>query len=325
MTLGCSVCGSTNLSKGRAFKPYIDFETVVFDCRDCQCRFTKRDNFIYEKLHNSESTYAMHKGHYHVAKELFDEKDSKGLYTFLSKTHKNKFILDHINENESLEKILEFGCSRGYLSSYSILKNKEFYGIDVSPTAINAAKDYFGDHFFLDDKVDSFEKGGFDMIYHVGTIGCVEDPVGFIQKQVSLLREGGVLLFNAPNLDLCKDLNIEWTPSTTPPDLVTLFPSSFWKRKFSNLGTVEIEVSMDDVFNSLRRRRQVMQNNSHNAKLLFPGGNSLSHTSMLTKLKRALAQVLRALVNRMPHIGIFSPVAKEFGVYVKITKTHPAK
>jgi len=79
---------------------------------------------------------------------------------------------------------------------------------------------------------------GYDVIYHVGVIGCVADPIGLTTELLRMLRPGGKLLFNAPNrggLHLNGQL---WLDSAPPPDLVTLFPETFWKRRFSDVANV---------------------------------------------------------------------------------------
>ena len=41
----------------------------------------------------------------------------------------------------------------------------------------------------------------YDVIYHVGLIGCVADPIAFTRRLLAMLKPGGTLLFNAPNRD----------------------------------------------------------------------------------------------------------------------------
>lgn len=311
----CRICGSTSASAGRHFRPYTDFKTTLYDCNDCGCRFANRDEFVYEQLHSSKSSYSAHQNLGKQAKAIFDRRDVGGLAKFLRKTEKNRLILEHLDSAQDCNRVLEFGCSRGYLSSYAILLGKEFYGIDVSETALAAARTNFGDHFHPESMADTFPDGYFDLIYHVGTIGCVNDPIGFIKNQIRLLRRGGTLLFNAPNLDACHPLGLEWLTGTTPPDLVTLFPSGFWMRQFSNLADVSVEITYDSPLISFRRRRHANFDFCSRSTSLFNAGVAAAPVS---PAKRAIRQAAKAIGRLLPPLGPFSPLPKEFGVYVRI-------
>lgn len=310
----CRICGSASVSPGRSFRPYTDFETTLYDCYDCACRFANRDEFVYEQLHSSKSNYAAHHDLGMQAKAFFDRRDVGGLAKFLATTEKNRFILEHLDCMQQGDRVLEFGCSRGYLSSYAILLGKEFYGIDVSETARVAACANFGDYFYPESKVATFPEGYFDFIYHVGTVGCVDDPIGFIKKQIRLLRPGGTLLFNAPNLDACLPLNLEWLTNTTPPDLVTLFPSEFWESMLSGLADLSVHVAFDSPLTSFRRRRRAHRGISSEGMSLYNAGTKLSHSS---PAKRIVHRVAYAIDRLLPPVGVFTPLPKEFGVYVR--------
>lgn len=311
----CRICGSTSVSAGRRFRPYTDFETTLYDCNDCGCRFANRDEFIYEQLHSSKSTYAAHEDMGMQAKAFFDRRDVRGLAEFLRKTEKNRFILDHLDSVRDCNRVLEFGCSRGYLSSYAIMLGKEFYGIDVSETALAAARANFGDHFHPESLAATFPDGHFDCIFHVGTIGCVDDPIGFIKNQIRLLRRGGILLFNAPNLDVCHALDLEWLTGTTPPDLVTLFPSGFWTRQFSCLADVSVRVAIDSPLISFRRRRHARFDYYSRGASLF---NVAAAVARVSPAKRAMRHAARAIGRLLLPVGPFAPLPQEFGVYVRM-------
>ena len=311
----CRICGSTSISTGRRLRPYTDYETTLYDCHDCGCRFANRDESTYEQLHNTKSTYAAHYDLSMQAKAFFDHRDVRGLAQFLNRTEKYRFILEHLDTARDCNRVLEFGCSRGYLSSYSILLGKEFHGIDVSETALAAARANFGDHFYPEDKVATFPDGLFDFIYHVGTIGCVDDPIGFIKNQIRLLRRGGSLLFNAPNLDACHALNLEWLTGTTPPDLVTLFHSGFWMRQFSGLAEVSVRVAFDSPLLSFRRRRHANFDFSSRGVSLF---NASAAAARVSPAKLAIRHAANAIGRLLPPVGPFTPLPQEFGVYVRI-------
>ena len=94
-------------------------------------------------------------------------------------------------------------------------------GIDVSPEASTSARASFGDHFAVG--LDAAQPP-YDVIYHVGLIGCVDDPIALTRRLLAMLKPGGLLLFNAPNRDALGLDGQLWLDSAPPPDLVTLFP-----------------------------------------------------------------------------------------------------
>lgn len=312
----CRVCSSPLASAGRLFKPYVDFETSIYDCALCGCRFANRDEFVYERLHSRGSSYSGHQRLCAAAKSRFEQGDIGGLAAFLNRIEKNRPIIEHLDKSQDCRRVLEFGCSLGYLSSYAILLGKEFYGVDVSETAVAAATKNFGDHFSSPILVDTFPDGYFDFIYHVGTIGCVDDPVGFVKRQIRLLRSGGTLLFNAPNLDACHMLGLDWLIGTTPPDLVTLFPSKFWSYQFSNVANVSVSVSYDSPLISFRRRKLYANFDFSSSNLsLFNDGVPIVHLSNSRDFLRTSAKAIGRL---LPPLGPFAPLPKEFGVSVRV-------
>lgn len=315
----CRVCGDTSISTGFVFRPYTDFETTVYDCYTCGCRFTNRDEHVYEKLHSEPSTYAAHRDLQSKAKDYFKNNDITGLEKYLKSTPKNRFVIESIKSVPNCTKILEYGCSRGYLSSFSILLEKEFYGVDVSNTALKDAAASFGNHFYSPELVNTFPDAYFDLIYHVGTIGCVDDPMTFISEQLKLLRSGGTLLFNAPNLDVCSILDLKWLTGTTPPDLVTLFPPTFWESKFSELAHISVVVEYDSPLMSyLRRKRSILVRQDEGAnKTLF--GNAAKKVKA-SKLRRLASCAVKSVGKFLPGIGLFAPLPQEFGVFVRMTK-----
>jgi SAM-dependent methyltransferase len=318
----CRVCGSNAVSDGFTFQPYNDFVTTVHDCDQCGCRFTNRDEHTYESLHSEESTYSAHRELQSIASVFFENGDIAGLENYLKVTSKNQYVIEEIKSNPSYKKILEFGCSRGYLSSFSILLEKEFYGVDVSKTAIEDASKAFGNHFYTPDHLCEFQESYFDLIYHVGTVGCVDDPVKFIADQIKLLRPGGSLIFNAPNLDACKMLDLPWLTGTTPPDLVTLFPPGFWSREFSDIANVSIDVQKDSPLISYIRRKRSLTVWKGPKQNLY---SKASDKKELSWLRRLASRGARQLGKYLPPLGMLSPLPQEFGVFVKITKKHSDK
>ena len=162
--------------------------------------------------------------HAQSCKTLFDKGDRSGLRSELSQASKYRFIIEQIDREPAEARILEVGCSRGHLTSIFILDRRRITGVDVSQKAVAAARAAFGDHFVLAGDPSIGARAPYDVIFHVGTIGCVADPVGMTRQWLDLLKPGGRLLFNAPNRDGCTlrgQLWFELRTATRPCDTIS--------------------------------------------------------------------------------------------------------
>ena len=230
----CRVCGSSNIFKRGEVEFYFGYAWPIYDCDDCGCRFTLHDNLAYDLLYSEQSScYSRYTGQAETCKRLFDRNDLAGLRAALSVGSKYRFIIDVIDREPAKARILEIGSSRGHLTSYFILAGRKIAGVDTSPTAIATAKANFGDYFMQAGDPVIEARAPYDVIFHVGTIGCVADPVGLTRQWLDLLKPGGQLLFNAPNRDGCTSQDQLWFEFAPPPDVVTLFPAGFWRHRFS--------------------------------------------------------------------------------------------
>jgi SAM-dependent methyltransferase len=144
-------------------------------------------------------------------------------------------------------RLLEIGCSRGYLTSYFILAGYNVTGIDISHEAVAAAERDFGKHFLHADAPEVAKNAPYDVVYHVGMIGCVGNPVSLTDGLLRLLRPGGKLLFNAPNVNGCYLRGQPWLDTAPPPDAVTLFHPGFWTRRYSAAADVSEVIEAEPV------------------------------------------------------------------------------
>ena len=97
-------------------------------------------------------------------------------------------------------KVLEVGCSSGFMLYPLIEKGHECIGIEPSGVFSKHLIDY-GIKIFEDIDYLYFEnsKYKFDLIMHFFVLEHIKDPMNFISKQINLLNKGGTLIFEIPN------------------------------------------------------------------------------------------------------------------------------
>ena len=253
----CRVCGSPQIVGAGTVEFYFGYASPIFDCAACGCRFTRHDAAAYDRLYALKSScYSRYSEFVAAVKPLFDRGDLAALRAELEKSSRYRFVIETLAALPPAARLLEIGASRGHLTSYFILAGRDVTGVDVSPTAVAAATTAFGEHFVLAGDARIQARAPYDAIYHVGTIGCVGDPVAMTQELLRLLKPGGLLLFNAPNREACALQGQLWFDSAPPPDLVTLYRPGFWQRFAAAAQvqeTVESESPQRNVVVALRR------------------------------------------------------------------------
>lgn len=323
----CRVCGSDRVHALGVVEYFAGYPWQVSDCLQCGCRFTRHDESVHEVFHQSGaiSYYAQYRDLAEQTGRLFAAHDLAGLRRYLVGTAaKYQFVIEAAERLAPNASCLEVGCSRGYLSSWLILAGLDVLGVDISAEAVSAATASFGEHFALAGSARAEAGGPYDLIYHVGVIGCVADPIGLTRMLMAKLKPGGRLIFNAPNRDACVLRDQWWIDSAPPPDLVTLFPPGFWRQQFSDIADVEEIVqyrSPDENTRSwvARLSGRKWQKPQPQPLQSSPG----THRIWLQPVTRG-GQLLERAVSKIGRLTGLSkcapPVASEFGLFVTLTR-----
>lgn len=231
-----------------------DGSFAVFECSICNCRFTEYSYGAHLHLHADAGTiYNRLEGLAESASSHFDRADKGGLRSYLSVLPNNRFVIDTLDAAKGIKKLLEPGCSRGYLTSYFVLSGYDVTGVDISPVAIEAAVQRFGPHFEIFDEDAIIAAGPYDAIYHVGTVGCVPSPLMMTEFLLKQLRPGGLLVFNAPNLNAIRSKNEIWAPTSVPPDTTAIFSPGVWEWRFSDLAKVRVIEARESTREHIKR------------------------------------------------------------------------
>lgn len=253
MTARCRICGAAAVRQAGEVEYFEGFRWPVLDCDACRCRFTRHDSMVHDQLQRepSLSYYSDYHALERQCRALVAARDLDGLTRLLGQSPKYRFVIDELATLPASASILEWGCSRGYLTAYSILAGRRIRGVDVSVDAVQAARASFGDFFAVAGTPEATSAAPFDVIYHVGLIGCVSDPLAVTRSLLSMLKPGGKLIFNAPNKGALRFPNQLWLDSAPPPDLVTLFPPGFWRSQCATFAGVEESIELIDARASL--------------------------------------------------------------------------
>lgn len=321
----CRICSSDKITARGNVEFYIGYAWPIYDCDDCGCRFTCHDSSAYDLLYSEQSScYSRYTAQAQTCKMLFDRGDLAGLRAALSETSKYHFIINEIDRVSDGARILEVGSSRGHLTSYFIRSGRDITGVDVSSEAIISARKDFGDHFLLAGDPAVEARAPYDVIFHVGTIGCVADPIEMTRTLLGLLKPGGKLLFNAPYRDGCLLQDQLWVESAPPPDVVTLFPPDFWRRRFAAIAQTDEEIEFrPPEQNSLILLRHVARRKSRKPVPMpldeserWPAAMPSFWDPFWQNLERAVRKIGRwtGLDRLVP------PYATEFGLFVRMTK-----
>jgi 2-polyprenyl-3-methyl-5-hydroxy-6-metoxy-1,4-benzoquinol methylase len=326
--MSCRICGCPQVLKAGEVEYYSGYSAAIYDCPDCHCRSTQHYDVVYDALHsNANSCYGLQIEFARKSKEFFDQKDRAGLRRELCSSSKYKFIIESIDHYPKTARILEVGCSRGYLTSYFLLAGYEIVGSDVSVSALDSARADFGPFFFQASSPVIAERSPYDIIYHIGTIGCVSNPVELTRSLLKMLRPGGKLLFNAPNANACWLKGQLWIDFAPPPDVVTLYTPGFWTRFFSDEAYVseEIEDCPPDyslvigLRKSLRSWRRPRRGSIDDSLTRYKYG-PVESSGPVDKLWAFVERSALRVISRLGVISLVPGQPAPFGLFVALTK-----
>ena len=113
-----------------------------------------------------------------------------------------EFVIKSIPPDSSFSSILELGCGDGNLSIELAKKGFNVYGIDISPTAINWAKEKAVENnvkadFRIGNVTDlPYENDFFDIVVDGHCLHCIidDDRKLFLENAMRVLKKGGMLV-----------------------------------------------------------------------------------------------------------------------------------
>jgi 2-polyprenyl-3-methyl-5-hydroxy-6-metoxy-1,4-benzoquinol methylase len=97
--------------------------------------------------------------------------------------------------------LLDIGCGGGQFLQAAQARGWSVAGTEISSVAAERASDVLGAPVYVGDFRDAgFAPGSFDVVTMQSLVEHVRLPVDFLREGVALLKPGGVLMFNVPNV-----------------------------------------------------------------------------------------------------------------------------
>jgi 2-polyprenyl-3-methyl-5-hydroxy-6-metoxy-1,4-benzoquinol methylase len=100
------------------------------------------------------------------------------------------------------QRVLDVGCSTGYLAQVLVQRGNRVSGIEVDPTAATRAREWCEEVVVGDVETVRlpFEAGTFDVVLCADVIEHLRDPLSFLRRTRIVLRGGGRLVLSTPNI-----------------------------------------------------------------------------------------------------------------------------
>jgi SAM-dependent methyltransferase len=123
-------------------------------------------------------------------------------------------------------RLLDVGCGRGDLASNFARAGWTSAGLDISPAAVQAAREVGVDAHVGTIETAPWADASFDLIIMSHSLEHMPEPVQALQSARRLLREGGTLVIAVPNWDSWQRrlFGASWTPLDVPRHLTHFSP-----------------------------------------------------------------------------------------------------
>jgi len=255
--VNCNLCGESNDKPYMKIK-YIDYikrrPELVSDSDPIMKNKELADNvFNIVKCKKCGLVYVVPRLTEESLRALYQEEYFSDLYNDQSEAHKNRretFKVE-IKELEALikktrngKKILDVGCGGGFFLD-SLDDSWEKYGAEINSCAKKYGEETFGLNISCGKlKNIKFPDETFDVVKIRGTIEHLSDPKGELEEIYRILRKGGLIAVNTPNIgSLCGKLYKEKFRLADPIHHVYYFSTKTLVRMLREVGYTGEKVS----------------------------------------------------------------------------------
>lgn len=184
----------------------------------CNCGFIyssleKRDNVIDACPNDYWTSYQLNQGE----KSIFDRIEE---FEFISKER-----LEFIKEHKSEGRLLDVGCSMGFLVNEANKLGFLSVGIELNKQCVDEGiKLYDGIELHLTD-LENFREEKFDVITSFNVIEHLDNPINFLLECKKRLSEDGIVVIGTHDIesDTHKNLKSDWKQITIDGDHLYYF------------------------------------------------------------------------------------------------------
>jgi len=148
-----------------------------------------------------------------------------------------------VRRGAPMARILDVGCFTGDFLELCRGAGYDTRGVELQEEAARIANERLGAASVFNGRVEDFQDASrFDAVSLLGVIEHVEDPGRLLDRSVSWLRPGGVLLIQTPDAStlLARLLGKYWPPYA-PVEHIHLFSRDSLRRALHQRGFVNLE------------------------------------------------------------------------------------
>jgi 2-polyprenyl-3-methyl-5-hydroxy-6-metoxy-1,4-benzoquinol methylase len=186
--VACNVCESRNSAAYRSAKSHYGPEIFqIVRCKDCGLIF------VNPRIARKQDEIA--------ARNVDDLNLSPGEIN--RRTLGCKFVLNKISRYYTEGNLVDFGCGKGFLVHEAARAGWNAYGVELNTALAEAANAYWRTDRVLSWGLDTLTMhfgAYFDVINASQVFEHLTDPLGTARDLAALLRKGGILSLDVPNV-----------------------------------------------------------------------------------------------------------------------------
>ena len=233
----CPACGYSD--KYNKFRSLISNYRII-ECINCGSNYAITDSSYHEHMHRD--SISQKKAHYYGQQYNTSEAlinllkyypSPDQVISFYRDKHKYGPAIKLLNMHDH-NIVYEIGSGSGHFVAALRYLGYKAYGFEISRSAIDYSNNTHGNFYHHIDELNHIDSSSPDVLFLLGTIGCVQNPRVILNEAISLLNKkpSSFIFFNAPNVEYVQRTPFNWTDSP-PPDVITLFRQDYWQRFYS--------------------------------------------------------------------------------------------